>query len=98
MSADPERDTIRALIRQAAARGVTLTATVIARRRWASALFEGVRLTIEVNAAKGNFDAWIGKLPEAELHVRGHFVADADLIERKSPGVAVIELLVLAED
>ncbi len=98
MSADPERDTIRALTRQAGGKGVTLTMTVIARRRWASALFDGVRLTIEVTAREGNFDAWLESLPEAELHVRGHFLADAELIERQSPDAAIVELLVLAED
>jgi hypothetical protein len=98
MSADPERDTIRALVRQAEGKSVTLTATVIARRRWASALFEGVRLTIEAMAPESDFDAWLTALPEAELPLRGHFLADAQLIERQSPGAAIIELLVLAED
>ncbi len=98
MSADPERETIRALIRQAEGKDVTLTAMVIARRRWASALFEGVRLTIETAAAEPAFNAWITALPEMELPLRGYFVADAELVERQSPGAAVIELLVLAED
>jgi hypothetical protein len=97
MSTDPERDTIRALTRQAKGEGVTLTATVIARRRWASALFEGVRLTIEAAAPERNFDGWLAALPEAELCLRGYFVADAELIERQ-PSTAIIELLVLAED
>jgi hypothetical protein len=77
---------------------VTLTATVIARRRWASALFEGVRLMIETTAPEGNFDAWLAALPGGELPLRGHFVADAELTERQSPSAAIIELLVLAED
>ncbi len=97
MSSDPERDLIRALIRQAESKGVTLTATVIARRRWASALFEGERLTIEAAALDRNFDAWLAALPEAVLRLRGDFIADADLIERQAPGAAIIELLVLAE-
>ncbi len=97
MSADPEKGTIRALTRQAKGEGVTLTATVIARRRWASALFEGVRLTIETTAPERNFDAWLAALPEAELPLRGHFVADVELIERQAT-TAIIELLVLEED
>jgi hypothetical protein len=98
MSRDPERDTIRALIRQAEGKSVTLTATVAARRRWASALFEGVRLTIEATAPEPGFVEWLAALPEAELSLRGYFVADAEVIERQSPSAAIIELLVLAED
>lgn len=98
MSADPERDTVRALVRHAANNDVTLTATVVARRRWASALFEGVRLTIATAAAAPGFDAWLAALSEVELRLSGHFVADAELVERQSPGAAIIELLVLLED
>jgi hypothetical protein len=98
MSNDPERDTVRALIRHAKSEGITLDAAVIARRRWASALFEGVRLTIEAKAAEPGFDAWLTALPDAELRLRGHFVADANPVERPAPTRAIVELLVLAED
>ena len=94
-----ERDVVRVLLRDARAHDLPCEADVVARRDWASALFEGARLTIAITGPGGEaFDRWLTLLPEADLPLTGHFVADAGLIAHPEPARAVIELLVIAED
>ena len=49
--------------------------------RWASATFSGARhaISIETNASPA-FEAWMMALPDAELELRGHLVADLLII------------------
>jgi len=42
----------------------------------------------------GRFDEWLAVLPEIELPLCDHFVADAEVIER-SANAATIELLLI---
>lgn len=72
-------------------------AMLLRSRDWSSSLFSGVRLTIEIVAEETeSFETWLAALPEAEFAVRGHFVASADLIERRT-GAAVVEFLLVEE-
>jgi hypothetical protein len=87
-----ERDCLRALRTSAA---FALAASVRKSRPWASALFVGHRLTIEVESGDAaQFDVWLAALPEAELSWPGHVVASAEVIGR-SANIGNIELLVV---
>ena len=92
---DVERTITRLITNSDGAKALSLSATVTGRRDWASALFTGVRLTIELTAEDGEpFEHWLAALPEAEFPMRKRFVADAVVIERRA-GAAVVELLVI---
>jgi hypothetical protein len=79
----------------AAGAGLSLTATTIRRRPWASALFVGNRLTIAVAGDDDSLlDEWLIALPGIELVLSGHFVASAEVVERRG-NAAIIELLVV---
>ena len=73
-----------------------LSASLRETRPWASALFVGHRLTIDVEADDAIFDDWLIDLHERELAWLGHFVASAEVIKR-SAGAATIELLVVED-
>ncbi|UZK66101.1 hypothetical protein [Sphingomonas sp. M1-B02] len=69
--------------------------------RWASATFTGARhlMTLTGHASPA-FDGWIAALPDAELCLRGHLVADCvvmRVIYDASRAVATIEVLTLEE-
>ena len=92
---DIERTVTRLIAHSDGAKAMSLTATVTGSRDWASALFTGVRLTIELTAEEGEpFEHWLAALPEAEFPMRRRFVADAEIVERRA-GVAVVEMLVI---
>jgi hypothetical protein len=92
-----ERDLITAVTESAAATVPGAAASLVRSRDWSSSLFSGVRLTVEINAGEDEtFETWLAGLPEAELAVRGYFVASADLVERSS-GAAVVEFLLVEE-
>jgi hypothetical protein len=85
----------RLLRSSAAEAGVSLTAATIMRRPWASALFVGNRLTITTQADDDSLlDEWLIRLPEIELALPAHFVASAEVVERRA-GAATIELLMV---
>jgi hypothetical protein len=97
MVSDAERNLLRLIRTSAAAAALSLDAAVTKRRDWASALFVGARLTIELAAEEAaSFDAWLAALPETELPMRRRFVADADIVERRD-GAAIVEFLVVEE-
>lgn len=79
MSRGPDAGVLleRALIRQAEAVGIALSIVSAGWTRWASATFVGARhdllLTAPLSPA---LDRWIAGLPEAELALRDHLVAD----------------------
>lgn len=55
--------------------------------RWASATFQGARHKLTLSAATGaGFDAWIGRLDEAELPISGHVVADVQVVALRRSG------------
>jgi hypothetical protein len=62
--------------------------------RWASATFSGARheLTLEADESDA-LDTWLTKLPEADLPIRGHLVADIVVTSvRRAEGCATIRL------
>jgi hypothetical protein len=92
---DIERSVTRLIANTNDAKALSLSATVTGSRNWASALFTGVRLTIELTAEDGEpFEHWLAALPEAEFPMRRRFVADVELVERRA-GAAVVEMLVI---
>lgn len=93
-----DRDLVRLLCQLGADRSLALSATVVGQRDWASALFTGERLTVELGVDRDgdDFDQWLADLPDIEFALRGYFVADAAVVARQAGG-ATIELLVIAE-
>jgi len=91
-----ERDCVRQM--QAAGAALAVSARVTASRDWASALFTGTRLTLDLAVDDDGdlFDQWLADLPERELSLRGHFVADAEVTGR-SANAATIEILAIEE-
>ena len=92
-----ERDLIKAVTDSAGQAAPGSTASLAHSRDWSSSLFSGVRLTVEINASEDEaFETWLAGLPEADFGVLGHFVASADLVERRE-GVGVVEFLLVEE-
>ncbi|MDB5677238.1 hypothetical protein [Sphingomonas bacterium] len=86
---------VRLLRRLAAERSLNVTIDVLGERPWASALFVGTRLTIAVESADDErLDEWLIALPDMDLPLSGHFVASAELVERRA-NAATIELLLI---
>lgn len=48
--------------------------------RWASATFTGARHLITVSLYGPDIDGWLAALPEADLPLRDHLVADAVVV------------------
>ncbi len=79
MSRGPDAGTLltRALMAAAAADGIALAVTESSWSRWASATFIGAQHRLSVaGAASPALDDWLTALPERELALRGHVVAD----------------------
>jgi len=67
-------------------------ATILGSRSegWASATFAGARHAITLGAdACPALDRWLATLPEAELPLRGHLVADLAVTARRQRQAAV---------
>lgn len=67
---------------------------------WASATFNGARHRLTIAGDDSGFDAWLAGLPEADLPLRGHLVADLAVTGRESLAdqqVATIEALTVEE-
>lgn len=80
--ADPGTGLARAIARSADASDCAVTIGDRTWRRWASATFSGARHRLEVVAPPSPaFDTWLATLREAELTVRGHLVADIEIVE-----------------
>lgn len=90
---DPAGQLLRALRRAALASGCTVVLQHEATVPWASVTFAGARHRVIVSGA--GLDEWLGGLPDAELPLRGCFVASCE-VERTRAG-AVLTLLVLEE-
>ncbi|THD38073.1 MAG: hypothetical protein E7773_03330 [Sphingomonas sp.] len=76
---------------------MTIAAEVIRERPWSSALFVGARLTISIAGEDdARLDDWLIALPEIDLPLSGHFVASAEVVERRA-NAATIELLVVED-
>lgn len=99
MSRGPDAATLlrRALERDAQRQGCALTISSLHSTRWASATFIGAhhRLTLDARDDPA-LARWLAVVPEAELTLRGHIVADATVIaltRRGGRAEATIEVL-----
>lgn len=67
----------RALAASAARAGVTITIDDRAATAWCSATFSGARHILRGSAPRGPaLSRWLGALPETDLPLHGHVVAD----------------------
>ncbi len=94
MSRGPDVSTLleRALLASAGSAGCTLAIARSEMERWASVTFAGARHRIALTGqAAPALNRWIVALPEAELALRGHLVADLT-IERRTRTGAIVTL------
>ena len=66
----------------------------------ASATFNGARHRLTIASDDAGFDAWLAGLPEADLPLRGHLVADLAVADPALPAegrTATIEVLTVEE-
>ena len=71
----------RALERAADAAGVVMTVSRSESGRWASATFAGAHHELAARVADGPAAAaWLATLSEVELTLRGHLVADIQIV------------------
>ena len=99
MSRGPDAATLlaRALTRSAAAAECPVTVVTADWSRWASATFTGARHAVALSAPPSPaLIAWIAVLPETELALRGHLVADLSVVAARHAGEEItIELEIL---
>ncbi|WP_375426829.1 hypothetical protein [uncultured Sphingomonas sp.] len=99
MTARPFRDLAallaRALVAHARDRRCGFAIGDATGRPWASATFEGERVSIELRRVDPGA-AWLADLPDADLLVRGHHVADL-VVERLGPTTIRIHALLLRD-
>ena len=91
---DPGTALVRALEANARRAGCPVRLTASDWTRWASATFTGARHELSLEADEsGPLDTWLTELPEAELPIRGHLVADIVISSvRRAGGLATIRL------
>lgn len=92
---DPGTLLARAVVAHARALGSTVTARATRTRPWASATYDGEQVELAIDR-DGADDAWLLDLPEAELAVRGYFVADLAIGPVADSTVTVEALLIRA--
>lgn len=79
MSRGPDAGTLfaRALVAGAARAGCPIELLSAEWTRWASATFSGARHALRLGGPSGPaLEKWLEELPEAEIVLRGHIVAD----------------------
>ncbi|MCC2975541.1 hypothetical protein LK533_02485 [Sphingomonas sp. PL-96] len=89
MSRGPDAATLleRRLLLAAQAGGQDLVVSDVQSVPWASATFNGARHRVTAQAAASpGLDAWLQCLPEAELPLRGHLVADLTVLFAAAEG------------
>lgn len=102
MSRGPDVSTLleRRLRIAAEAAGVSIEIAASTSTPWASATFNGARhhLTLDLTLAgeEAGFAQWLATLPEADLPLRGHLVADV-IVTRTTERAATIEALTVEE-
>lgn len=92
----------RAVERSADAAGVTLTVRRSDSTRWASATFAGARHELTVLLEEGaTATGWLDALPDLDLPMRGHLVADLKIV-RTAPAAdgreVVLEVLTVEDE
>lgn len=94
MTRNLEGRMLRALCLSAARSDVTIALRASAERPWSSATFSGGRWTMTLEVAGANGAAWLAILPEEDLPVPGHLVADL-IVATTGDGMATVEMLLL---
>lgn len=90
------RRLLRALSHSAGEHGASVMLEALSAKPWESATFSGFLHRITVTATESRaFDAWLQALPEADLPMPGHFVADI-VVTDVSDGAATIEVQTIA--
>lgn len=81
---------LRALARHARNCGLDVTIPSSSTTRWASATFTGARheLVLALTADDGA-ECWLADLPEAELALPGHLIADLKIVRMRQDGTAL---------
>lgn len=96
MSRGPDAATLlrRTIERHARAGGCALAIGEMRTTRWASATFVGARHCVTLSVADDAASAaWLGGLADAELTIRGHLVADLNLVAiLRDAGRAEVEI------
>lgn len=90
---DPAARLARALCVSANAAGLDAQVVTLRSRSWASATFVGEGVTVRL-ALEGDRAAWLVRLSDADLPMRGWFVADLTVTRADAAG-ATLEALVL---
>lgn len=85
----------RALVADAARYGLALVVRDWRAHPWASATFVGAR-HVATLAVTGDAAAWLARLPEADVPLRGHLVADL-VVRAGADGPVMLEALTLAD-
>ena len=91
---DPGTALVRAIEANALRAGCPVRMSASDWTRWASATFTGARhnLTLEADES-GVLDGWLTELPETDLPIRGHLVADIVVMSvQRAKGVATVRL------
>ena len=90
-----------ALVASGRAVGAAITITRSTATNWASATFSGARHEIELAAlADDPVERWLEELPETELSLAGHLVADLKIVAVRQVETALtvtIEVLTVEE-
>jgi hypothetical protein len=88
----------RALVAHASSVRLQVTVTELRMRQWSSATFTGARVSVELECADGTLlGRWTEALAEADLPMRGQYLAD--LVVRSAAGTSMsIDALILSED
>ena len=96
MSRGPDAGTALVRVLEADARQTGCPVRLISSdwTRWASATFTGARHKLSLEAVEGSaLDDWLAGLPEADLPIRGHLVADIIVMSvQRADGTATIGL------
>ena len=92
---DPAALLVRAVAQYARGQSHAFRLGEISARPWASATFEGERVEIELNGVEPGA-VWLADLPDAELKVRRHYVADL-VVHAIGPSAVRIEALLLLD-
>lgn len=97
MSGDVAVRLERTLVASAAAAGVALSVVEALATEWASATFVGARHHLRLALSGGAAVAdWLDALPEADLPMPGHLVADL-IVTARGDGTAAVEVLTVVE-
>lgn len=98
MNRGPDATTLleRRLRIAAEAAGVSIEIVASESTPWASATFNGARHHLTLNSDDAGFAQWLATLPDADLPLRGHLVADL-IVMGMAGRTATIEVLTVEE-